>query len=79
MEESGVFTFPNRNGRVYDINAMTNAIKDWAKNNGVWVDRSVKDVNGFYRDKKARDNNSSKFFGVDPQSIFIDYIDVMRP
>lgn len=79
MEKDGVFTFLNRNGRVYDINTMVNTIKDWAKNNGVWVDTSVKDINAFYRNKKARDNNSSKFFGVDPQSIFIDYIDVMRP
>ena len=53
MEESGVFTLMNKNKRVYDASMLFNTIKKWAKNNGVWVDRSVKDVNVFYRDKKS--------------------------
>ena len=50
--EKDMWTFPNRNGRVYNVDKMIDSIKEWAQSNGAWVDTTIKDVNAFYRNKK---------------------------
>lgn len=66
---------PNRNGRVYDVNTIINAIKEWTQ-----IDLSIKDVNTFYSDKKiAKNTDRLEQFIMDPQSVFIDYINLLHP
>lgn len=69
-----------RNGRAYNVEKMIDSIKEWAQSNGAWVDITIKDVNAFYRNKKESKNTKRlEQFIIDPQSMFIDYIDLMRP
>lgn len=68
-------SIPNRNGRVYDVNTIINAIKEWTQ-----IDLSIKDVNTFYSDKKiAKNTDRLEQFIMDPQSVFIDYINLLHP
>ena len=79
-DKNTMWTFPNRNGRSYNVNKMIDSIKDWAQNNGAWFDKSIKDVNAFYREKKnPKNTNKLEQYIIDPQSIFIDYIGLLRP
>lgn len=78
--EKDMWTFPNRNGRSYKVDKMIESIKEWAKSNGAWIDMTIKDVNAFYRNKKeAKNTERLEQFIIDPQSMFIDYISMMRP
>ena len=78
--DKDLFTFPNRNGRQYKIDMMNNTIREWAEKNG-WSLESEKDVNYFcQREKNARKNNRRvkyDHYVIDPQSIFIDYINLL--
>lgn len=70
----------SRNGRVYDTEVMFNAIKKWTAHFSAEFDSTIKDVNAFYRDKKtAKNTDRLERFIMDPQSIFIDYIGLLRP
>lgn len=51
-----LFTPVNRNGRQYNVDVLNNAIREWARNNGVFIE-GEKDVNYFCRRKK----NASKY------------------
>ena len=75
-----MWTFPNRNGRSYNVNKMIDSIKEWAESNGAWFDPTIKDVNYFYRNQKTM-KNTKRFEQciIDPQSMCIDYIGMMRP
>lgn len=76
-----MWTFPNRNGRSYKVDKMIDSIKEWAQSNGAWVDITIKDVNAFYRNRKdaAKNRNRLEQFIIDPQSMFIDYVGLLRP
>ena len=77
--EKDLFTFPNRNGRQYKVDTMLNTVREWAERNG-WSMDSDKDVNYFcQREKNARRNNRSIYEDrvIDPQSMFIDYINLL--
>ena len=78
--EKDMWTFPNRNGRSYKVDKMIESIKEWAMSNGAWYDPTFKDVNAFYRNKKEAKNTARlEHFVIDPQSMFIDYIGMLRP
>ena len=80
MEKDIMWTFPNRNGRTYKVDKMIESIKEWATSNGAWIDPTIKDVNAFYRNKKKAKNTSRlEQFIIDPQSMFIDYVGLLRP
>lgn len=81
MEKDIMWTFPNRNGRSYNVEKMIDSIKEWAQSNGAWVDITIKDVNAFYRNRKDAAKNTKRLeqFIIDPQSMFIDYIGLLRP
>lgn len=80
--EKDVFTPLNRNGRQYKIDMLVNTVREWAEKTG-WSIDSDKDVNYFcQREKNARKNDKHTTYGdcvIDPQSIFIDYINLLRP
>ena len=79
MEIDDIFTLPNCNGRRYKVDMLNNTIREWAKNNGVFID-GEKDVNYFCQ----REKNASKYDKrtkydelthciIEPKSMFIDY------
>ena len=77
--EKDLFTFPNRNGRQYKVDTMLNTVREWAERNG-WSMDSDKDVNYFcQREKNARKNDRSIYehYVIDPQSMFVDYINLL--
>lgn len=78
--EKDLFTFPNRNGRQYKVDTMIDTVREWASRNG-WSMDSDKDVNYFcQREKNARKNNrrvNYEHYVIDPQSMFIDYINLL--
>ena len=82
--EKELFSPPNRNGRQYKIDMLVNTVREWAEKTG-WSIDSDKDVNYFcQREKNARKNNTRVEYAkthptIDPQSIFIDYINLLRP
>lgn len=83
--EKDLFTPVNCNGRQYKVDMLNNAIREWARNNGVFVE-GEKDVNYFcQREKNASKYDTRMEYGklthhvIDPQSIFIDYINLLRP
>lgn len=83
--EKEVFTPINRNGRQYNVDMLNNTIREWARNNGVFIE-GEKDVNYFcQREKNASKYDKREEYGtlshcvIDPQSIFIDYINLLHP
>jgi len=78
--DKDLFTFPNRNGRQYKVDMMNNTIREWVEKNGLSMD-SDKDVNYFcQREKNARKNDRRvkyDHYVIDPQSMFIDYINLL--
>ena len=82
MEKDSLFTFPNRNGRQYKLDRMLSTVREWAEKNG-WSMEGDKNVNAFYHEfktgKRTIKRNGLEQYMVDPQSIFIDYIGLLRP
>lgn len=80
--EKDLFTPVNRNGRQYKIDMLVNTVREWAEKTG-WSLDSDKDVNYFcQREKNARKNNKRNSYSdyvIDPQSMFIDYMNLLRP
>jgi len=80
--EKELFSPPNCNGRQYKIDMLVNTVREWAEKTG-WSLNSDKDVNYFcQREKNARKNNKRNSYTdyvIDPQSMFIDYINLLRP
>lgn len=78
--EKDLFTPVDRNGRRYKVDTMINTVREWAERNG-WSMDSDKDVNYFcQREKNARKNDRRIRYGdyvIDPQSMFIDYINLL--
>lgn len=77
--EKDLFTPVDRNGRRYKVDTMIETIHEWAERNG-WSMDSDKDVNYFcQREKNARKNNRRKYedYVINPQSMFIDYINLL--
>lgn len=81
--EKDLFTPVNRNGRQYNVDALNNAISEWARNNGVFIE-GEKDVNYFcQREKNARKYDKRKEYGelsrcvTDTKLMFIDYINIL--
>lgn len=79
--EKDLFTPVNRNGRQYKIDMLTNTVREWAERTG-WSMDSDKDVNYFcQREKNAKKYDKRKYedYVINPQSMFIDYINLLRP
>lgn len=80
--EKDLFTPIDRNGRQYKIDMLVNTVREWAEKTG-WSLDSDKDVNYFcQREKNARKNNKHNSYSdyvIDPQSMFIDYMNLLRP
>lgn len=80
--EKDLFTPINRNGRQYKIDTLTKTVREWAERTG-WSMDSDKDVNYFcQREKNARKyDRRARYedYVIDPQSMFIDYINLLRP
>lgn len=78
--EKDLFTPVNRNGRQYKIDMLVNTVREWADKTG-WSIDSDKDVNYFCRrEKNARKYDKRTTYGdcvIDPQSMFIDYINIL--
>lgn len=78
--EKELFTPIDRNGRQYKIDMLVNTVRDWADKTG-WTIDSDKDVNYFcQREKNARKNerrNKYEDYVINPQSMFIDYINIL--
>ena len=78
--EKELFTPIDRNGRQYKIDMLVNTVREWANKTG-WSIDSDKDVNYFCRrEKNARKNERRTTYGdcvIDPQSMFIDYINLL--
>lgn len=78
-----LFTPVNRNGRRYNVDVLNNAISEWARNNGVFIE-GEKDVNYFcQREKNASKYDKHEEYGklthcvIDPQCVFIDYTNLL--
>lgn len=83
MEKYDIFTLPNCNGRRYKVDMLNNTIREWAKNNGVFIE-GEKDVNYFcQREKNARKYDTrmeyveSMHHAIDHKNMFIDYINLL--
>lgn len=78
--EKDLFTPVDRNGRRYKVDTMIDTVREWAERNG-WSMDSDKDVNYFcQREKNARKNDRRIRYGdyvINPQSMFIDYINLL--
>ena len=81
--EKDLFTSVNRNGRQYNVDVLNNAISEWARNNGVFIE-GEKDVNYFcQREKNASKYDKHEEYGkltrcvIDPQCVFIDYTNLL--
>ena len=80
--EKDLFTPVNRNGRQYKIDMLVKTVREWAEKTG-WSLDIDKDVNYLcQREKNARKNNKRNSYSdyvIDPQSMFIDYMNLLRP